>query len=682
MTTELYTPSPAYEVQGIGPYAVPHPYVAGSLTVAVILEGERIALSDADFTATPASTEGAGDITLTPARAAELDGGTLHVRRVTPVQQGWVGLLGERERGLEVQLDRMTMAVQELQDQMRGTLRVDGDLDPFVMQAGRLVIADDEGNPAPGPDATDISAAQANAAAALAAAEAAAASAAAIGLPPFDDVATLLDDEQLSYAPGAYGVAPGDFVRTRDEGFAFMVAEADAVDHHAATVGGVKLYVRPFRNAFATRAAFIAAIAAGHVWADGTVVTAGGHAYLRVPGSTDIADLPGWSWYGPETFWHHGGNHGDPDLPTRVTIRHVRSGGQVYDVIEIRNPSPQTLRKEFAPGVAVDGVVDRITPREFARTMGYAAVLNCDAWRNSDGTPGYSNVSARPTGLQIAGGVLYQDWLEAETRDQAIVMTAQGRLVRADKAGPTGAEWVAQNARWSAHFGVCVVEGGVAQNVDASYLTAILSARNVLGQRANGDLVIIMIEGISGSYGASGTQAGVIAAAEGCEIAYVLDGGGSAQAWWRDCYAVPSSDDAFESERAVPSFLVIEAPVPDYDTGMISVPAAGGVTAQIAGWPVLALRQRGAKIDLHVNATASFITTNVTNISSSFPDRFRPADAGNGLAKGALCGPGGILGSAILGTVIQGRASTAAASYLLGTVSWPAMHSGLPVQNQ
>jgi hypothetical protein len=134
------------------------------------------------------------------------------------------------------------MAVQELQDQMRGTLRVDGDLDPFVMQAGRLVIADDEGNPAPGPDATDIATAQANAAAALAAAEAAAASAAAIGLPSFDDVATLLDDEQLSYAPGAYGVTPGDFVRTRAEGFSFMVAEADAVDHHDATDGGVKLY--------------------------------------------------------------------------------------------------------------------------------------------------------------------------------------------------------------------------------------------------------------------------------------------------------------------------------------------------------------------------------------------------------------------------------------------------------
>jgi hypothetical protein len=272
MTTELYTPSPAYEVQGIGPYAVPHPYVAGSLTVAVILEGERIALSDADFTATPASTEGAGDITLTPARAAELDGGTLHVRRVTPVQQGWVGLLGERERGLEVQLDRMTMAVQELQDQMRGALRVDGDLDPFVMQAGRLVIADENGNPAPGPDATDIADAQTNAAAAAAAAtaaadqagtavasaEAAAISAAAaaaaatnaigdlIGAPFFESLSILRADMGLSYGGGGpLAVAAGDHIQTRAEGFIYRVAASDAPDHDLSTAGGVRLYVMP-----------------------------------------------------------------------------------------------------------------------------------------------------------------------------------------------------------------------------------------------------------------------------------------------------------------------------------------------------------------------------------------------------------------------------------------------------
>lgn len=512
-------------------------------------------------------------------------------------------------------------------------------------------------------------------------AEAAAAQAALYDGPWLDTVTALLADTTLTYTAGTGGsIAAGDIVRTRAEGFSYEVADSAAVDHHITTAGGVKLYVRPFPCAFETRTAFLAAIAAGYVWADGTVVTAGNQSY-RKDGSTDIYDLPGWTWHGEETFWHHGGDYGDPDLPSSVSIRHVRDGTYVYDVIEIKNPRPQTLRKEFAPGVAVDGVVDRIAVREYAQLRGYQSVINCDGWRNADGTPGFDNVSARPMGLQIADGVLFQDWLAPETRDQAIVMTAQGRLVRADKAGPTGAQWVAQNARWSAHFGVCVVEGGVAQNVDATYVTAAVSARVVLGQKSNGDLVIIMIEGITGSYGASGTQAGVIAQALGCEIAYLLDGGGSVQAWWRDCYAMPSSDDAFESERDVPTFLVIDAPVPEYDTGWITVPAAGGVTAQIAGWPILSVRQRGAQVDMHVNAAASFITTNFTAISNGFPDRFRSADKAAGMARGALVGPGGILGSAFMGTSISGRASTAASSYLMGTVSWPSMHSGLPHQN-
>lgn len=495
-----------------------------------------------------------------------------------------------------------------------------------------------------------------------------------------DDIPAVLLDTALAYGAGAGQVQTGDFVRTKAEGYALEVAASGAADHDIETAGGVKFYVRPFPCAFETRAAFLAAIAAGYVWADGTVVTAGNQSY-RKDGSTSIYDMPGWTWHGEETFWHHGGDYGDPDLPSSVSIRHVRDGTYVYDVIEIKNPRPQTLRKEFAPNPDPDGSVDRITLREFAKLRGYQAVINCDAFMNASGAPGWDETHLMPTGLQIAGGVLYRDWQHADTRDQAIVMTAQGRLVRADKSGLTGAQWVAQNARWSGHFGVCVVEGGVAQNVDASYLTAVVSARNVLGQRPNGDLVIIMIEGISSSYGASGTQAGVIAAAEGCEIAYVLDGGGSAQVWWKDCYALPSSDDAFESERSIPTFLVIDAPVPEYDTGWITVPAAGGVTAQISGWPILSVRQRGAQVNMHVNAAASFITTNVTQISNGFPNRYRPADKSFGLAKGALVGPGGILGSAHMGNDIQGRASTANSSYLLGTVSWPSMHSGLPIQN-
>jgi hypothetical protein len=60
-----------------------------------------------------------------------------------------------------------------------------------------------------------------------------------------DDVPALLADETLSYipGPGKTVVAPGDYVRTRKEGFAYQVALAVVTNNHIANAGGVKLYV-------------------------------------------------------------------------------------------------------------------------------------------------------------------------------------------------------------------------------------------------------------------------------------------------------------------------------------------------------------------------------------------------------------------------------------------------------
>jgi hypothetical protein len=65
--------------------------------------------------------------------------------------------------------------------------------------------------------------------------------------PWMDDVADLLADETLSYVPGPGKtvVAPGDYVRTRKEGFAYQVVTPAATDQHVTTDGGVKLYVLP-----------------------------------------------------------------------------------------------------------------------------------------------------------------------------------------------------------------------------------------------------------------------------------------------------------------------------------------------------------------------------------------------------------------------------------------------------
>lgn len=79
-------------------------------------------------------------------------------------------------------------------------------------------------------------------------AEAAATEAALYEGPWLDNVAALLADPTLTYGPGAAHVQAGDIVRTRAEGFSYLVAASDALDYHVTTAGGVKLYVLPGAN--------------------------------------------------------------------------------------------------------------------------------------------------------------------------------------------------------------------------------------------------------------------------------------------------------------------------------------------------------------------------------------------------------------------------------------------------
>jgi len=55
----------------------------------------------------------------------------------------------------------------------------------------------------------------------------------------FNTVTLLLADTGLSYS----NIDAGDYIRTRSEGFVYLVAASGASDHHIATDGGVKLYV-------------------------------------------------------------------------------------------------------------------------------------------------------------------------------------------------------------------------------------------------------------------------------------------------------------------------------------------------------------------------------------------------------------------------------------------------------
>ncbi len=177
MTVEAWSITPLYTIGGTGPYTITHPYVAGAIRAYVQLNTGRLQLNGSEFAVSPEASDTTGNLTLSPTVAVTYAGLPLIIDRVTPDEQGWLAVLGEREAGLASQLDRMVQANQELRVQGAGALRVRGQLDAFDWAEGTVPIIE-SGKPKSGPTAAAIAAAQTRATEAAASAAAAAASAA------------------------------------------------------------------------------------------------------------------------------------------------------------------------------------------------------------------------------------------------------------------------------------------------------------------------------------------------------------------------------------------------------------------------------------------------------------------------------------------------------------------------
>lgn len=156
-----------YTVTGTGPYAILWPYSTGAVRAAAVLAGVRTDLvGGTDFTVAPLTSDTTGNLTLSGPAAAAYAGATLYLSRDTVAEQGWIGVLGDREKGLETQLDLMTMKVQELEHVREGALRLDTPTLPFVPVPGAVVMFDPFGQPMSGPTATEVANANADAVAA------------------------------------------------------------------------------------------------------------------------------------------------------------------------------------------------------------------------------------------------------------------------------------------------------------------------------------------------------------------------------------------------------------------------------------------------------------------------------------------------------------------------------------
>jgi hypothetical protein len=177
MTTETLTPAPPYLVAGSGPYAIPHPYQSAQEIVAFVLDGIELTQLDyvTHFIVTPSQGGEDGDLLLTVSAAAAHAGKTLLIRRATIAEQGWAGVAGPREKGLERQLDRIVQVLQDQAEATRRAIKVPGgegfEVHIFDPEPGAFLRWNVAGTAiVPGPDAVAMENAAANAAAAEAAA--------------------------------------------------------------------------------------------------------------------------------------------------------------------------------------------------------------------------------------------------------------------------------------------------------------------------------------------------------------------------------------------------------------------------------------------------------------------------------------------------------------------------------
>jgi len=128
VTTAAFTPSPTYTIAGTGPYSITHPYSDGDEILVEVWAGavKTDLVKDVDYTVSPdaGGSTTTGDITLSAGAATTHAGSTLVPRRKTVTAQGWLGLTGPREKGLEAQLDRNVMSSQDTQEGMDRSIKV------------------------------------------------------------------------------------------------------------------------------------------------------------------------------------------------------------------------------------------------------------------------------------------------------------------------------------------------------------------------------------------------------------------------------------------------------------------------------------------------------------------------------------------------------------------------------
>lgn len=420
---------------------------------------------------------------------------------------------------------------------------------------------------------------------------------------------------------------------------------------------------------FDSRREFIAAIENLTKLKDGAVIVAQGHLYKKQTGARYIPDAPDWIPIN-ESFGHFDDKYTETGKSS-VTTKYVTTDGLTYNVTYVSNIKPTTIRKYYSGLDKSTNTADLITLRKVAALKKYPSILV-----NADGffTPKEIGVGkTKVQGLQVIDNEVIRDFGHDDNLE-ALVMLRSGWLDVVKKSDNLSMEQIKNKGiAWSAYFGPTLIKDG---NIQSGLGANGVSARNVIGQKPNRDIVIIQVQGETGKSGCTLQKAAELLLSEGCVFGFNLDGGGSTQMWWKDCYSSLSSDSNFSAERAVGGIIEIRADeTGEFDTGWQPIQTADGISAADADLniPAVCYRQLGAEIQLRISVAGNFEAGYKSVITTQeIPARFTSVNFRD--MRGLLVGGDLTYGMWYAGKFLSLRAIEKS-TYFTGTFSWPARNS-------
>lgn len=420
---------------------------------------------------------------------------------------------------------------------------------------------------------------------------------------------------------------------------------------------------------FDSRREFIAALENLTKLKDGAVIVAQGHLYKKQTGARYIPDAPDWLPI-DESFAHFDDNY-QITGKSSVSTKYNNIDGLIFNTTYVSSIKPTTIKKYYIGMDKTENTADLVTLRNVAALKKYPSVLV-----NADGFFTPKGIGVRKTkvkGLQVIDNEVIRDFGD-DDKLEALVMLRSGWLDVVKKSDNLSMEQIKNKGiAWSAYFGPTLIKDG---NIQSGLPANEVSARNVIGQKPNRDIVIIQVQGETGKSGCSLQKAAELLLSEGCVFGFNLDGGGSTQMWWKDCYSFLSSDSNYSAERAVGGIIEIRADeTGEFDTGWQPIQTVEGISAADSDLniPAVCYRQLGAEIQLRISVEGNFEAGYKSVITTQeIPARFTSVNFRD--MRGLLVGGDLTYGMWYAGKFLSLRAIEKS-TYFTGTFSWPARNS-------